>query len=171
MSISRPVPEEFPPYYGTYIKQVAGEDALPVLISQRESTRSFLAGIPESRASFRYAPDKWSLREIIGHLSDSERVFAYRMLRFARADQAPLAGFDENAYVPAGEFERRSLADVAAEFTAVRDASLAMIRSFDEAALARRGSANGKEISVRALAWVLPGHEAHHLKVIRERYL
>jgi hypothetical protein len=171
MPIPRPGTDEFVPHYGTYINAVTADDVLPVLSAQRESTARFLAGIPESRATFRYAEGKWSLREIIGHLSDSERVFAYRLLRFARGDETPLSGFDENVYVPAGGFERRSLADVSAEFAAVRDGTLALVRSLDDAAVVRRGLANGKAISVGALAWVIAGHEAHHLRVIRERYL
>ncbi len=171
MVIVRPGTDEFPPYFGTYINAVSGSDALPVLTAQRASTAAFLAGIPETRAGFRYAEGKWSLREVIGHLSDTERIFAYRLLRFARADQTPLAGYDENSYVPAGQFERRTLADLAGEFTAVRDATLALVGGLDDVALARRGEANGKPMTARALAWIIAGHEAHHLRVIRERYL
>jgi uncharacterized damage-inducible protein DinB len=170
MPIPRPGSETFPPYYGTYVSQVPGDDVLPVLKAARESTPRFLATIPESRAGFRYAEGKWSVREIIGHLSDAERIFAYRLLRFARADETPLSGFDENQYVPAGGFERRTLADVTAEFAAVRDASLALVQSLDQMALARSGLANGKRIGVAALAWVIAGHEIHHLRVLRERY-
>lgn len=171
MPIPRPGTDEFTPYYGRYIEKVGGTDALAALTAQRASTASFLASIPESRASYRYAPGKWSLREIIGHLSDGERIFSYRMLRFARADETPVPGFDENAYVPAGGFEQRSLADVSAEFAAVRDATIALAKSLDDAAAVRRGLANGHPISVRALAWISAGHELHHLEVIRERYV
>jgi uncharacterized damage-inducible protein DinB len=171
MLISRPGTDEYAPYYGTYVNAVSGSDALPPLFAQRASTGAFLAGIPESRAGYRYAEGKWSLREVIGHLSDSERIFAYRLLRFARGDETPLASFDENAYVPAAGFERRSLADVAREFAAVREATLALVNSLDEGMLARRGTASGKLMSVRALVWVIAGHELHHLRVIRERYL
>jgi len=171
MPISRPDADEFAPYYLTYIDQVTEADALPVLERQRQSTARFLEGIPESRAGYRYAEGKWTLREVVGHLSDAERIFAYRMLRFARGDETPLPGFDENAYVPGGGFERRSLADVAAEFAAIRDASIALVRSLDESTQRRRGLANGKPMSVRALAWVIAGHEAHHVRVLKEKYL
>jgi uncharacterized damage-inducible protein DinB len=171
MAIARPGVDEYAPYYQTYIDQVSGTDVVPVLTGQRDSTARLLASIPESKAGHRYAEGKWSLREVIGHLSDTERIFGYRLLRFARADESPLAGFDENRYVPAGDFERRSLADLAGEFTAVRDATLPLVRSLDASAQLRRGSANGKSISVRALAWIIAGHEAHHVRVIRERYL
>lgn len=171
MVITRPEPGEFAPFYATYINQVSGSDALPVLVAQRESTSRFLAAVPESRAGYRYAEGKWSLREVVGHLSDAERIFAYRLLRFARADATPLSGFDENIYVPSGEFERRSLADVAAEFAAVRESTLALVRALSADALVRRGPANGQEVSVRALAWIIAGHEAHHIRVLGERYI
>lgn len=171
MVITRPEAGEFAPYYSTYINAVSGPDALPVLVAQRESTGRFLAAVPESRAGFRYAEGKWSFREVIGHLSDAERIFAYRLLRFARNDATPLSGFDENHYVPAGEFERRSLAEVAAEFAAVRESTLALLQGLSAEALLRRGPANGKEVSVRALAWIIAGHEAHHIRVLGERYI
>lgn len=171
MVITRPEAGEFAPYYATYINAVSGPNAWPMLKAQRESTSRFLAAVPESRAGFRYAEGKWSFREVIGHLSDAERIFAYRLLRFARADATPLSAFDENTYVPAGEFERRSLADVAAEFAAVRDATLALVQGLTAEALLRRGTASGKEISARALAWIIAGHEAHHIRVLGERYI
>lgn len=171
MVITRPETGEFAPHYATYIDAVKGSDALPLLKAQRETTARFLAAVPESRAGFRYAEGKWSLREVVGHLSDAERIFSYRLLRFARADATPLPGFDENTYVPAGEFERRSLASVAAEFAAVREATLALVQGLTSEALLRRGPANGKEMSARALAWTIAGHEAHHIRVLGERYI
>jgi len=171
MGITRPESDEYAPYYATYIDQVVGDCALTALEQQRDSTSSFLASLPESRAGYRYAPGKWSLREVIGHLSDAERIFSHRLLRFARNDQTALPGFDENAYVPEGRFEQRTLADVAREFTAVRESSLALVQNLDAETMLRRGTANGKVMSVRALAWVMAGHELHHLGVVRERYL
>lgn len=171
MPIARPAADEYAPYYGSYIDKITESDVLPVLSGQQRSTADLLAGLSEAQASYRYAPGKWSLREIIGHLSDAERIFAYRMLRIARADQTPMPGFDENAYVPAGNFERRPLADVAAEFRAVRDATIALIRGLAPEALARRGTASEKPISARALVFIIAGHERHHMAVIGERYL
>jgi len=110
------------------------------------------------------------VKEVVGHLSDSERVFAYRALRMGRADTTPLAGFDENAYTPAGRFDARPLADILREYESVRAASLALFGGLDEEALLRRGTANGKEISVRALAWIIAGHELHHRRLLVERY-
>jgi len=171
MPISRPRNDEFNPYFGTYVNAVAGDDAFAALLSQRESSPRFLAGIPEARAGFRYAPGKWSIREVIGHVADTERIFAYRLLRIARGDETPLASFDENAYVPAAGFERRSLADVSEELFAVRDATIALVRSLDEVALSRIGTASGRPISARALVWIIAGHEAHHIRVLGEKYV
>ncbi len=170
MTIARPTADEFAPYYGTYVGRVPGEDALPVLLAQRQSTAAFLAAIPEAKAGFRYAPGKWSVREVIGHVTDAERIFAYRLLRIARGDATPLASFDENLYVPNGQFERRSLADIAAEFATVRDATLSLVQSLDAGALVRMGTASQKPVSARALAWIIAGHEIHHLGVLREQY-
>jgi uncharacterized damage-inducible protein DinB len=167
----RPGADEFAPYYATYIDKVQEADVLAVLASQQRTTAALLAGVSEEQAAYRYAPGKWTLREVVGHLSDAERIFTYRMLRIGRGDETPLASFDENAYVPAAEFERRPLAEVAAEFGAVRDATLALAHGLTEAAWARRGSASGKSFSARALAYIVAGHERHHVGVLRERYL
>ncbi len=170
-AIPRPAAGEYHAYYDTYVSEVPEGDLLEILAELREGTGRLLAEIGEARAGHRYAPGKWTIREIVGHLSDSERIFAYRLLRVARGDATPLPGFDEQQYVPAGEFERRPLADVAAEFRAVRDATLALIGGLGAAALARRGVANGSPVTARALAYIIAGHEIHHVRVIRERYL
>src|SRR2546423_5296233 len=115
-------------------------------------------------------PGKWSIKEVIGHVTDAERVFSYRALRFARADTISLPGFDENAWVPAGNFGARSLADLAAELDAVRPATIALFRGLDAAALARRGTASDNAVSVRAIAWIIAGHERHHVALLHERY-
>lgn len=167
--IALPAPDEHVPYYGKYIALV-GPDSLAALEAQARSTAALLAATPESKGSHRYAEGKWSVKEVIGHLADGERVFAYRALRIARADTTELPGFEENDYVPAGKFDRRTLADIAAEFAAVRAATLALVRTFDEEALARRGSANQSPVSVRALVAIIAGHELHHVKLLRARY-
>ena len=171
MAISRPEPGEYPPFYGTYISKVTAPDLARALEAQLASTTSLLAGLSEQQAAFRYAPGKWSLREVIGHVADAERIFSYRLLCIARGDTTPLPGFDENTYVPAGEFERRPLAAVAAEFGAIRMATLALLEGLTPEALARMGTASGRPISARALGFIVAGHEIHHLGVIRERYL
>ncbi|MGH7713879.1 MAG: DinB family protein, partial [Gemmatimonadaceae bacterium] len=129
-----------------------------------------LAPLTPEQAKHRYAEGKWSVAEVIGHLADCERIFAYRAMRFAREDTTPLEGFDENAYTPAGRFDARSLGDVAAEFAAVRAATLALFRSLDSAALERVGPANGAPVSVRALAYIIAGHERHHVGLLNTRY-
>jgi uncharacterized damage-inducible protein DinB len=171
MTLTRPGADEFAPYYATYIDQVTEPDVIAALATLRQTTASWLGGLSESQAGYRYAPGKWTLREVVGHVVDAERIFSYRLLRIARGDETPLASFDENAYVPAGQFERRPLADVAAELGAVRDATLALVRSVPADAWSRRGTASGKPISARALAYIIAGHERHHLSVLRERYV
>lgn len=170
-TIARPDATEFAPYYGTYVGKVPEGDLLSILETQRRDTQALLAGLSETQALHRYAPGKWSVKEVIGHVADAERVFSYRALRFARGDRTPLPGFDENAYTPAGHFDARPLPDLAAELNAVRRATIPLFASFDAEVLARRGPASGHEISVRALAYVIAGHERHHLGILRERYL
>ena len=170
-SPARPAPSEYNAYYQTYIGAVPDGDLLARLGEQRDSTSALLATIAEADAGYRYAAGKWSIKEVIGHLADAERVFSYRALRVARADATPLPGFDENAWVPPANFDRRTLADLAAEFRAVRESSLALFRGFGNEAWPRMGTASGHPISARALAWIVAGHEVHHLRVLRERYL
>jgi hypothetical protein len=169
--IPRPEPSEYLPYYETYISKVPKGNLLKVLEDQRGETQDLLAGLSEAKALHRYAPGKWSIKEVIGHLADTERVFCYRALRFARADDTALAGFDEKAWVPAGMFDSRSLESLAAELDAVRRATLALFRGLDTTALARRGTANNNAVTVRALAWIIAGHERHHVALLHERYL
>jgi len=170
LGFTRPDPTEYAPFYRTYVAQVPEGDLLRILEEQGRGTQRLLAGLSETQALHRYAPGKWSVKEVVGHLMDSERVFAYRALRFARADATALPGFDEQAWVPAGHFDARSLPALAAELDQVRRGTLALFRSFDPATLARRGTANSYEISVRALAYVIAGHERHHVGILRERY-
>jgi hypothetical protein len=170
-AIARPRDDEYLPYYGKYISLVPDGDLVETLRTQIGETLALLRTIPEQRASHRYAPGKWSIKEVIGHLSDVERVMTYRALRIARADATPLAGFDENAYVPAANFGARSLASLAHELAEVRRATVAFFETLDPEAAARRGSANNAGISARALAYIVAGHERHHVRLLRERYL
>lgn len=171
ISPARPAESEYNSYYQPYVREVPDGDLLSTLVTQRDSTSALLAGISDAGAGYRYADGKWSIREVFGHLADAERVFTYRALRIARGDATPLPGFDENAWMPFAGFDRRSLADVAAEFHSVREGSLALFRSFDAEAWLRIGTASAHPVSVRALAWILAGHERHHVRVIHERYL
>jgi uncharacterized damage-inducible protein DinB len=170
MRIERPAADEFAPYYQRYIDKVAGSDVLPALAGQIETTASLLSGLSEPRALHRYAPGKWSVKEVVVHMADSERVFAYRALRFGRNDVTPLPGFEENDWAPESRADARPMAAILAELTAVRAASLALFRSLDATALIRRGVANGQPMSARAAAWVIAGHEIHHIGVLREKY-
>jgi uncharacterized damage-inducible protein DinB len=169
--IARPQNNEYPPYYAGYIAQVPDGDLVDALRSQIGETLSLVRAVPEERASHRYAPGKWSIKEVLGHMSDVERIMGYRMLRIARGDTTPLAGFDENAYVPMANFEARSLASLASEFEQVRRATVAFLEHLDADAASRRGTANNLEISARALAYIIAGHERHHVRILRERYL
>ena len=167
----RPAPDEYAPYYGTYIGKVADGDIVGTLRDQIGGTVSYLRSIPASREGHRYAPGKWSIRQVVGHLSDAERVFAYRALRFARGDSTPLPGFDENEFMKRSRLDDRTLASVVDEYAAVRAASVALFDSLFPEEWLRHGTASGKEMSVRALAWVIAGHELHHLGVLKTRYV
>lgn len=167
----RPAADEHIPYYGKYIALVPESEAVAALEAQLEDMLPFLRSLGEGRGTLRYAPGKWSIKEVIGHLIDSERVFAYRAMRIARADRTPLPGFDENTYVPAARFDRLTLGTLVDELELVRRSNLALFRGLDEDAWVRRGTANGNEISVRALAFIIAGHGRHHVGILKERYL
>lgn len=167
---ARPNSNEYAPYYEKYISLVSGDDAVAALEAQRGGTRQLFAGRSEAEGTFRYAPDKWSVKEVVGHLADTERIFSYRALRIARADQTPIEGFEQDDYVRGGGFHERTLESLVDEFAAVRSATLALFRSLDEQACLRRGVANKNEISVRALAFIIAGHELHHARILEERY-
>lgn len=167
----RPAEDEYPPYCRGYVALLPEGDIVEVLEAQGEETLALVRGITGERAGFRYAPGKWSVREVLGHLSDTERIMANRALRIARGDRTPLPGYDENAYVADAGFDARTLRDLAAELSVVRRATLLLFGGLPEEAWLRRGVANGSEVSVRALACIIAGHEAHHREILRERYL
>jgi hypothetical protein len=167
----RPDPGEHDEYYARYIATVPDGDLLSMLEAQGRETAGVLRGVPEARGDFAYAPGKWTLKEVVGHVSDTERVFSYRALRIARGDETPLASFDQNAWTPQSGARARTLADLVDELEAVRRATLALLAHLPAQAPLRRGTASGKGITVRALAWIIAGHERHHLGIIRERYL
>ncbi len=169
-SIARPQAGEYAPYYDRYVSLVRGDDILNTLDQQRRDTMLLLSGRDEEDGDFRYAPDKWSAKEVLGHVCDTERVFAYRALRFARADATPVEGFEQDDYVRNGPFAQRPLEDLVEDFIAVRRATLSLLRNLDEAAWARRGIANKNEVSVRALAYIIAGHELHHRRILEEKY-
>jgi hypothetical protein len=167
----RPESTEYAPFYAGYIAMVPEGDILTVLRDGGRELGTALGAIPESRAGFRYADGKWSIREMVGHMIDAERIFGYRALRFARGDATPVAGFDEQNYVHAAGSDTRTLADLTEELGIVRDGSTRMFASFADDVWTRRGTASGVEITVRAIAYITAGHVRHHLKILRERYL
>jgi hypothetical protein len=167
----RPANDEYLPYYGRYIERVPDGDVLSTLAQQSSETIALLRGLPESVANYRYAPDKWSVNELVGHLIDSERLFTNRALRFARGDATPVPGFEQDDYVRAATFDAYPLAELASELQVVRQSTLYFFRHIDDDAWARRGIANNAEISVRALAYIIAGHELHHREILRTRYL
>jgi DinB superfamily len=170
MAIGRPAPDEYFEFYAGYVSQVPENDPIAIMESQAKVTQALLAGVSDKESLRRYAPGKWSIREVVGHLGDTERIMSYRAVRIGRGDTKPLPGFDENEYVRNASFDRRSLKDLVAELDDIRRASLALFRGFEPAAWTRRGTASNHEITVRALAFIIPGHERHHVKVLREKY-
>ena len=168
--VARPQPDEYAPYYARYISLVEGEDILSTLDQQRRQTMMLLSGRDEQDGDFRYAPDKWSAKEVLGHVCDTERVFSYRAFRISRADATPLEGFEQDDYVRNGPFAHRSLGDLVEDFIAVRRSTLSLLRNLDEAAWMRRGLANKNEVSVRGIAYIIAGHELHHRRILEEKY-
>jgi uncharacterized damage-inducible protein DinB len=170
LTISRPEPGEYAPHCDRYISLITGPDILGTLDSQRRQMLLLLSGRDESDGDLRYAPDKWSAKEVLGHVCDTERIFAYRALRIARADQTPIEGFEQDDYVKNGPFARAPLAETIEDYIAVRRATLTLLRNLDPAAWTRRGIANKNEITVRALAYLIAGHELHHRRMLEEKY-
>lgn len=171
MTLQRPEPSEHDPYYGLYIDQAPEGDILTNLDSELTATLRLLEGLSEEHESHRYAEGKWSIREIVGHLIDTEWTFSYRGLCFARTDPAELPGFDQDLWVRASNASERPLADLLANLAAARRSSLAIFRGFNDEEWMRRGVANGVSFTVRTIPYILAGHDVHHRKVLQERYL
>ncbi|MED4752030.1 DinB family protein [Brevibacillus choshinensis] len=167
---NRPTKDEYSAYYGTYIDLVPAGDLLQSLSLQMEETTKKFSALTEEQEAHRYAPDKWSVKEVLGHIIDTERIMSYRLLRFARGDETPLTGYEDEAYVTAGSFDSRRLSDLVEEYKAVRGATLALIKGVPTDAWTRKGMANNSECSARALAYIIAGHELHHGKILEERY-
>ena len=167
----RPGADEYAPSFAGYVARIAeGEAILAVLARQLDEFLDRLKGIPDARGDYRYAPDKWSIKQVVGHLSDTERVFAYRALRIGRGDTTPLPSFDDQAYVPEQRADDCPMAGLVEEWDAVRRATIALLRNLPSAGWYRRGIASEQPISVRALAYVIAGHTHHHLEVLEARY-
>ncbi len=171
MTQKRPQEGDYALYYQKYVALVPSGDFLEILHEQRRELIDLLTPLTEAQAEFRYAPGKWSIKEVIGHISDAERIFAYRLLRIARGDTTPLASFEQDPYIRNGNFSARKLSDLLQEFSVVRESTICLIRSLDDAAWLRRGTASQKEVSVLALAFIIAGHDRHHRMALEKQYL
>ena len=168
---ARPEPNEYASYYEKYVSRVPDADLIETLERQGAETLALLRALPEERGAHRYEPGKWSVRQLVGHISDSERLFSYRALSIARGDRQPLPGMEQEEWMANVDFDARTLSSLLDEFEAVRAATLHLLRHLSSEAWARRGTASDNEVTVRALAYIIAGHEAHHVGVLRERYL
>lgn len=169
--VPRPLDGEYFPYYGNYIRRVPeGADVLALMSRQPDELSVLLAGVDDAQANARPAPGEWSIKEVLGHLVDTERIFAYRMLRFARDEKQPLPGFEQDEYVKATDFNRRTVAHLLGEFSFQRRANVMLIESLTDEETARMGSASGTPMSARAAIYVLAGHILHHVESLKTSY-
>jgi uncharacterized damage-inducible protein DinB len=169
MIIKRPDQSEFAPFYAGYIGKVPDSGPGPLMKEQIDQLER-LRALPEDKANHAYAAGKWTVKELIGHVSDAERVFSYRLTRIARGDKTPLSGFDENAWAKTAPHGKRKITDVIDEMIAVRRATLALMDSLDDSTISNVGLANNNSVSARAICWIMAGHTKHHLDILRERY-
>ncbi|HEY0658563.1 MAG TPA: DinB family protein [Pyrinomonadaceae bacterium] len=167
----RPEKSEYAPYYETYVSLVNETDIVPTLQNQLIEMQNLLAEITEENGAHAYAEGKWTIKELVGHLIDGEKIFAYRALRISRADKTPMEGFEQNGYIENANFNSCRLADLAEEFTLLRRANILFFKSLTGEAWLRRGTASDAEVSVRALAYIMVGHVRHHANILRSRYL
>jgi hypothetical protein len=168
--MERPGPAEYAQFFADYVSLVLENDIVKALEQQIDDVRRHAGAIPADLEQFRYAEGKWSIREVVGHVGDAERVFGYRAFCISRGDQTPLPGFDERHYIRQSDFHRCSLSDLVEEFICLRESNLIVLRRLDEDAWLKRGVANGSPVSVRALAFIMAGHVRHHLRVLSTRY-
>ena len=167
----RPSPGDYSTYYENYIKLIEGDDILKILNEQSKKTQDILNSFSEHRGNFRYADRKWTIKEVVGHLLDTERVFAYRALCIARGEKKTLPGFDQDDYVSGGNFNRRELFDLNYEFRLLRESNLLLFRSFTPEMLKLKGFANESSVTVFAILFIIAGHEKHHMNILREKYM
>jgi hypothetical protein len=168
---SRPQSTEFAEYYGKYVERVPDGDIVAILRAQMAETSALLDRVSSDRVAYRYAPDKWTLHEVIGHVVDMEWVFTSRALCFARGLAEPMPGVEQNDFVEIAQFDRQSWPNLLAQWRGLREANTLLFESFDDADWTRTGIASGFTVSVRALAYIIAGHERHHMSIVRERYL
>ncbi|HYV91367.1 MAG TPA: DinB family protein [Chitinophagales bacterium] len=171
MKITRPNPDEYAPHYETYISKVDTDDPIKGLRKSKKQLIKLISKLNKKQLKFRYAEGKWTIKEILVHMMDGERIFGYRALRFARNDKTALPGFEENDYAPMSKATKRKIKSILREYEAVRDATISLYENLDEEMMMRMGTANNNQMSVRALVYVTLGHELHHIGVIKEKYL
>ncbi|MCM3090618.1 MULTISPECIES: DinB family protein [unclassified Cytobacillus] len=169
--LKKPESNEYAPYYEKYVSSIPEGDLLQILDEQMRETMNLVKDLKEDQAQFRYAPEKWTIKEVIGHITDTERIMSYRMLCIGRGEKAELPGYDDNQYVKNGKFNRFSIRELSAQMSQVRQNTIALLKSLDDEALLRRGNANGTEVTARAIAYIIAGHEHHHRTLIKERYM
>lgn len=169
--ISRPSDSEYSPFYKGYTSLVEGDDIITSLINQATDTQKLLAEIPSEKGGYRYAGGKWSVNELIGHIIDTERIMAYRALRISRNDATPLSGFDQDTYIENSNFNDCAFVSLAEELKLVRDSNVLMFKNLTAEAWDRNGTASESHVSTRALAYIIAGHELHHINILKERYL
>lgn len=167
--MKRPSNGDYAPFYAGYIKNVP-DDVIKALEDQLYLTNTFFKAIPADKIDYRYAEGKWSIKEIVGHLIDNERIMSYRALSISRNETQSLPGFDENDYIRESNYSKRNYYDIVDELRKVRESNLPMFKSFSEEILDRRGVANNSEVTVRALLFIIAGHEIHHINIVKERY-
>ncbi len=171
MKISKPSPSDLSAYYQSYLHYIPEDDLLQVLKEQKSVIEDFVSSIPPAKETFRYAEGKWMLKEVLGHLCDTERILSYRALRIARNDKTPMSGFDENHYTPNSNYKDRSLKNIAEELLAVRAATILLFENMNEEMFDHKGIANNSEVTGRAILFFTVAHARHHMGVIKERYL
>ena len=169
--MKRPETNEFAPYYNTYVSLIEGDGVMAELETQTEILRAAVAGLTEDRGSYAYAEGKWTIKELLSHLIDGERIFAYRVLRISRGDTTPIEGFEQDDYIATSRVNDRTFANLIDEFAFERQANLIMVGNIDDETSKRMGTASDKPVSVRALTYIMAGHVKHHLKILADRYL
>lgn len=167
----RPVPGEYSTYYENYINLIDGDEILKILNEENKRTQDILNSFSEHKGNYRYADGKWTVKEVVGHLLDTERIFAYRALCIARGEKKSLPGFEQNDYVTEGNFNSRELFDLNYEYRLLRESNLLLFRSFTPEMLKRRGFANESSVTVNAILFIIAGHEKHHMNVLKKKYM
>jgi len=171
MTQKRPQSSDYAPFYANYVMQVPDGDFLETLETQLRDMQTLLGPLTGKQADFRYAPEKWSIKEVVGHINDAERIFSYRTLRIARGDETPLAGFEQDDYIKTANASSRTLSSLLEEFASIRRATITLIRSLDDSSWLRHGTASGKPVTVLAQAFITIGHALHHQRILAKRYV